>query len=94
MKRFLTEESEKAMEAAEKAIRDEAEERIRQTEETIKEEEKQNMTVRRVEDMAALTRLLYDEYIGRGFTQEQAWELIKIQAACTPLYGLQYNCAV
>lgn len=90
---FLTEAAEKAMEAAAKAIKAEAEEKIRETAETIKQEEKRDMTLRMLEERAGFTRKLFEEYIENGFTEEQAWELIKIHAAYTPMFPSYYGYA-
>lgn len=92
-KMWLTEAGEKAFEAAKQVIEIECRERIRREREMGQEQERREAMERKIGEHAAETRMLFDRYREVGFTEEQAWELIKIYAQLHPLYVFSAGCA-
>lgn len=72
---------EKALQANIEAIKNEAEVKIAEARENADREK----MLKALQSKAADVRILYDAYLAEGFTEEQAWELIKPYAACAPI---------
>lgn len=68
-------------------IKRKAEDELRRTKEEMTEIEHRQLTEKAIDEKASITRALYERYINAGFSADQAWELVKIHAQMSPLFG-------